>query len=136
MGFYDSVKDDVRRENGETVQDEKEEGEEEDKMGFDQLKESANENPDPEEEENQSSDTEIEVLGEGEVPENSRSREEERSQQSGSQDRSGRGDGTESREHSGSGETQEEILSALERIEEQNSEMLDVLRGIKRSLDR
>ncbi|MFB6265581.1 MAG: hypothetical protein ABEI07_00680 [Candidatus Nanohaloarchaea archaeon] len=133
MAFYDSVKEDIREENG-SAEDADES--EEDNMPFDQLKENADDREDPEEAAESGSDSDIEVLGDGEVPEetpgpggeaSSTSQEpESREQEAGSKD---------SEPSQRAGTEEPELVDLLQRIEEQNQEMLDVLRGIKRSLE-
>lgn len=123
MAFYDSVKENIRDENTPDEEDD----DAEDTMAFDQLKDQAEDREDPDES-SANSDSDIEVLGEGDLSTDERQdegREPERSspieQSSGESGRTVQ-------------ESEDDVVAALERIEEQNREMLDVLRDIKRSL--
>lgn len=139
MAFYDSVKDDVREEHGEDVPDGNEEGEED--VAFDTLKEGADqysEKPDEEQE-----DTEIEVVGDGldDGPDTDAAgapAQEAAStpgKQSSGQDREPAQTQGSTAAAQTEGVARDEVVSVLKTLEQQNSEMLDVLRGIKRSLD-
>lgn len=157
MGFYDSVKDDVRDEH--RPDDETTEGDdtEEREMPFDQLKKDAEEYDETEEEqEDDSGDAGIEVLtpdgaepaggqaGDASAEPAQQTREQRpdgsgadgpaRSQQ---EPTSSSADTSPAREPAAADDADgSEVLDALERLEAQNDEMIDLLRGIKRSLDR
>lgn len=166
MGFYDSVKDDIREENGETTA-EPDADDGDDDMPFDHLKDGA-ESDDDGEQQGSGSDTQIEVLtdeglkpaGGGEDTDGSpeaaaadatstaagqdatSAQEETPSQPQAGQDRSEPAtDGeTAGADHDPAredarGDPDDELLATLQRIERQNDDMLDVLRGIKRSLN-
>jgi len=128
MAFYDSVKDDIREEKGDG---EEREEPEDDNVAFDQLKKEAEDSEEPDEEQ-ESSGTEIEVVGRDDL---SASGEEE---PFGSPESDG-GAVTPNAEQEPRQESRPEpdggTVEILQRIERQNEEMLDVLRGIKRSLE-
>ncbi|MDY6761443.1 MAG: hypothetical protein SVY41_00170 [Candidatus Nanohaloarchaea archaeon] len=149
MAFYDSVKDDIRDETGATTDDD------DDSMPFDQLKDEAEEREDPEESET-SSDTDIEVLGDGGLDDTENSGtaaggaepqaaapQDTAPQQSASEEGTGQPQ-SDAADHSsqvsatgtaGGEEGAPDTVDVLRRIEDQNQEILDVLRGIKRSLE-
>ncbi|MDY6768545.1 MAG: hypothetical protein SVW02_00345 [Candidatus Nanohaloarchaea archaeon] len=156
MAFYDSVKDDIRDETSAAAEDEGE------TMPFDQLKEEAEDREDPEESDTSTSDAEIEVLGDGDLAEDGEeesgagssgaaTRSEAQTGQTASQGTGGTQQGETSGQapstdrppqqtttdaaapESAGGDT--EMVELLRRLEQQNQEMLDVLRGIKRSLE-
>ncbi len=140
MAFYDSVKEDIRDETGAT-QDGDDEGE--DDMPFDQLKDEAEDREDPEDAAS-SSDTDIEVLGDGDLADTADTGSSgDKSPSPGGtgapeqDDTAEQGTGA-SREHTEetvSDGADRDTVQVLQRIEQQNQEMLDVLRGIKRSLE-
>lgn len=135
MAFYDSVKDDIREENGAADRDA---DPEDDTMPFDQLKKDAEEQGD---ESSAGSETEIEVLTDDGLQ---TERTEETATdtaaasagaaQDAAQDRE-TSQGTAPQQSAGADDVRAATLDTLQRIEQQNDEMLDVLRGIKRSLD-
>ncbi len=163
MGFYDSVKDDIREENGDG-REEQPAGQDEDNdtMPFDHLKKGAEDEGD--DEGSSGSDTEIEVLTEDGIkpaegsadtasqqeesqgPREDAQQQRDREPSGAAQDRSETAGGTGAAQAdavesaggthaSGVDTSSDELVETLQRIEQQNSEMLDVLRGIKRSLD-
>lgn len=124
MAFYDSVKDDIREEAGEPLEDS-----EDDSVAFDQLKKDAEEDDDDDDRE-MSSDTDIEVLGRGGMsqPEEDSSAPDSARSPAAAVEEDG---ATEIPAESSA----EDTVEILRRIEAQNDEMLSVLRGIKRSLE-
>lgn len=140
MGFYDSVKDRVRSQENTGEGDDA--AKEDEAMPFDHLKKQAGEQDDPEEDGQPRSDTDIEVLASGErvdTPEPSPSAGGEDAQQAAS----GTAEETATRtvqeqqepETRPAADGAGELVGVLRNIEEQNAEILTVLRGIKRSLD-
>ncbi|MFB6295100.1 MAG: hypothetical protein ABEI97_05035 [Candidatus Nanohaloarchaea archaeon] len=139
MAFYDSVKEDIRDETG-AAQDDDEEG----SMPFDQLKDEAEEREDPEETE-ASSDTDIEVLGDGDLDDtDSESEAAAQGSSAAAQPEASTAPAPQEQDAEPGGEqvddaardaADRDTVQVLQRIEQQNQEMLDVLRGIKRSLE-
>lgn len=104
-------------------------------MPFDQLKEDAETKDDEKQQEESGSDADIEVLGDGEVPDTGAdggSAEPGAAQEAQPTQSAG-----ETAADTATGQSADggETVEVLRRIEEQNQEILDVLRGIKRSLE-
>lgn len=160
MGFYDSVKDDVRDEHRPDDETTESDDAEEREMPFDQLKKDAEEYDDESEQEQEDESgggSDIEVLtpdgaepAEGQAAasasEPAQQTQEPRPAETGG-DGSARPQQEQTSSTADTSTTQQpaaadgsaddsEVLAALERIEAQNDEMIDLLRGIKRSLDR
>lgn len=145
MGFYDSVKDRVRSEEESRADRSAEDaGKEDDAMPFDHLKKQAGAEEDADEETRQ--DDDIEVLASGERVDATRSPQDsapaDDAQPAGTTAANAEETATRTvqeqqsaiRPHPG-GEGQDALISVLRNIEEQNADILNVLRGIKRSLD-
>lgn len=166
MAFYDSVKDDIRAENGDEPDGSADEDDEDnDSMPFDHLKKGAEDEDDGDG--GSDADTPIEVLTEdgikpadepedtadsaagsgGEAPSQPTQQPRQPQQDDASaaqeEETAGGTGASQARVEESAGGTQpsgvdasgDELVETLQRIEQQNSEMLDVLRGIKRSLD-
>lgn len=150
MSFFDSVKEDVREEHQpDDARDEDAGKEGEDDVPFDQLKKGAEEQDDDTEQNTaDASDDDIEVLrsddssgasstgntGQSSPPPSADTRDAEPEQEPAPE--AGQTEAAEpGTADSSDAVARDEVVQALKRIEEQNDAMLDVLRGIKRSID-
>jgi hypothetical protein len=114
MGYYDSVKDDIKNN----------ESKNSNSGGFDTLKESAEQNTKPDEQ--KGDDTPIEVVGEDriETPDPGKDNSGEGNKNSGSKNSSGENPFTEKQTES---ESLEELGDKLETIIQQNQKMIEIL---------
>lgn len=140
MEFYDGVKESVKEEHGGKQDKEAQKQEEDDEeMPFDQLKKEAEETETTEDAEN--TGTQIEVLTEdGIAPMEDENTAADTSPTDETEDRAADQVAQTVQEPTSSpAETEQQpddVVEVLKRIEQQNAEITDLLRGIKRSLDR